>query len=338
MRQALEFIAGVSGIFLFVAYISGRIYLQAYYNVFHVPLQDLDLSIQDVMFASWRSLLPAGLTALVFAALTPWLRSVEEREQRVRADMQTLSRFLDEVKLRYDARGEKIAELKNRIEAGEDSEEFREELRALEAESDDLEKEIAALVELTQSVSTAEEARGAVERAFDLLGVIPRPLALLIFATIVMAGPVLFALLSLDQGWKTALLDGGEFGSVAVGLAVAAVVLPALLLAKQQMSPPLMLGIGLLLIYTILLLPLLSGSLTAHADRNSTDAGRGLPRAVLVSGQQLASNWVPQDDAFVSPELRLAGRNPEFFIMWDPAEPNEALYFPVGEITRLERK
>ena len=79
MPQRLELVAGLSGVFLLAAYIAGRIYLQAYFSAFGADLRDLGFSVQDVTFASWRTLLPAFFVALLFAAFTPWIGSSKER-------------------------------------------------------------------------------------------------------------------------------------------------------------------------------------------------------------------------------------------------------------------
>jgi hypothetical protein len=57
LREAIETTAAAFGLILIIAYISGRIYLSAYLTAFHIDFSDLGLSLQDVSFSSWHTLL-----------------------------------------------------------------------------------------------------------------------------------------------------------------------------------------------------------------------------------------------------------------------------------------
>jgi len=75
LRQVAEMIVASSGLFLVLAYVSGRLYMQAFYGEFDVNLNELNLSVQDVMFSSWEALLPVVLIFLALICALPWYLS-----------------------------------------------------------------------------------------------------------------------------------------------------------------------------------------------------------------------------------------------------------------------
>jgi len=79
---ALDAAAALTGSFLGLAYISGRLYLSAYYGVFGVSVTDLALSVQDLMFSSLTALFGSLFSLSLLVAATPMLLGLYEQRRR----------------------------------------------------------------------------------------------------------------------------------------------------------------------------------------------------------------------------------------------------------------
>jgi hypothetical protein len=87
LREVIESTAAASGLILLIAYVSGRVYLSAYYTAFHIDFSDLGLSVQDVAFSSWHTFiypLNAAVVTLFAYPVAERLRQGTPHPLRVR--------------------------------------------------------------------------------------------------------------------------------------------------------------------------------------------------------------------------------------------------------------
>ena len=350
MRQGIELVAGVSGAFLFVAYVAGRLYLQAYFGVFNAEVRDLGYSVQDVMFLSWQTLLPAILVAFLFAAGSPWLRSLYLRFEDAGGDVSALQRLLEEFEERATQVAPRFEEAKRQAEQYGETPESRLELTAITQEQELLDKEISALRELTRQVDDDHAIlhwsfpKTPLGRLLTQIGrMIDRFLPSSGYTTSIVTGAVVgiavvsvSTILSSDDGWKTTTLDAGVTVAIGVSTVLTAWFGLRLLIFGQRLSGRGTVGVACLIAFVVLVLPLATGSMNAHADRNANDPGRGLQKVVLVANRQVAPDWKACGSEYSSPTLRILGKSSGLLILWNPEEPDSILQVPVDRLIRIE--
>lgn len=345
MRQEVEVIAGVSGVFLFVAYITGRLYLEAYFGVFGADLRDLGYSIEDVMFQSWRTLLPAFFSALLFAAVSPWFRSLQSQLDAASEDVSSLGDLLDEITGRRDALEERFSELKKVVEEQGEVPETHEEAMEIHKDFHDLNAETEAYKRLS---STVDEDHAILKSSWldsklgRLLGnladrienILPVQSYLLVGLLLGIGFVVIVEVLEGDT-WRTTTLDLG----VSLSFALISVIVAFFGLRAFKDSSPFShfeyLGLAGLVLAIVVALPLATGTLDAHADRNSNDPGRDLRQVTLASNEKILDNWLACGDSFESPPLRLLGRSSGLVILWDPDAPESILQVPIEKLLHV---
>ena len=305
--RALEYVAALSAIFLFVSYLAGRIYLQAFYGVFHTQLTDLDLSVQDIMFQSWRSFLEPVLAALMVAGFLPWLRRLA-----------AIQRWVEHMERR-------IEELQRRLRVEGETAGLASEIEQIEKEVDDISSQLPAA-----SVRHFVETHRFLFMPFRL----PGPYFLLCLTA-------LAAVITLLAEWwlggpKSAAIDSGmAMLRVAAGCGV----IWLLIQSVQGIWSIRESAVGVVLLVSLIAaIPLARGIGTAYSIRLDNEPGRGLPEITLVADRPIAPSWRPDGLEYLSPPLRWIGQNSTYIVAWDPAAPDHTLYISKAGITRIERK
>ena len=307
--RALEYIAATSAIFLFACYIAGRIYLQAFYRVFNVGLPDLDLSVQDVMFQSWRAFLEPILASLIVLALLPSLRRFVAFEQ-----------LLEDAKTR-------IAEITKRLEAEGETPELASELQQLEEDVDHLFRRSGAAT-FERLLQTHPLLRAAVQH-------LPHYLVSWL-ATVPFFGAVFLLTEWWRYGPKSAAIDTGMYmltlaTVLAVFWAITQSIRGSWSIRENAVAVT-------LLILVLAGIPLTTGTGRAYSIRLDNQPGRGLPEITLVADRPIAPTWRLDGLEYASQPLRWLGQNDTYIVAWDPAAPERTLYINKAGITRIERK
>ncbi|MGB2693683.1 MAG: hypothetical protein WBD55_00685 [Dehalococcoidia bacterium] len=332
--EHLGALSAASGLFLLASYVAGRIYLQSYYGVFGVSLSDLDVSLQDIMFASWRSLLPAFLAV----AGTIWLIGVTARFSEHLAPVDALISQQEDLLAKHNGWIGRLNAANKRL--------------VLEGHSDDLDRELDALYDEAPSLRTEVEKQivenQAIRRRMEEVQLYPfvarisgrlparAPDALFVlFMSSAVVGPS--ALLWFTEGWRTALL---VLGLNAVTLAGGGLVLYfgyTLVSPSHAAAKP---GLPMLVVIILLLLtvtPYVSGNLLGYAEKNAETTDFGQQVVVLASHDQLAPDWTDMGNEFVSPELRYVGQGQGFIVVRRADGGNDILKFPSSEILRVQQ-
>jgi hypothetical protein len=341
--RSLEGVAALSGIFLVVAYVSGRIYLSAYYAAFHVEIAQLGLSVQDVMFGSITSLASPILTVAFLIITNAWLRrfyqlGTQIEHARERADELLATHGRVHLAMERIEKGEEIGQ--------EIHEKLEDDLRSIDAKHDDLRSELDAIEGISRQ---ADEELGLplfgfARRMFARFGEPPRwlstglavpPLIIASLVSLALIGCTIGVLMPL-RGFESALYDGLAVALIyltgyAVFLLAEAVARRARLTVAHQI-----LALALLL-HIVLVLPFGNGRLLGLASReDSSEPGRGLPEVELISSEPLDQTWVLDDGQFRSPPLRQLGQTATFVVLWDPSEPGGVQSIRITSIVRIE--
>ena len=90
-------------------------------------------------------------------------------------------------------------------------------------------------------------------------------------------------------------------------------------------------------VYLVLVAPYVFGALAGQASRYNDDPGSALPTVVVTADHPLDSSWTANGNDFISPTLRLLGRNSSFLVVWDPRHPDKSYSIPLAGIRTIER-
>ncbi len=332
LARAVEAMAALSGLFLVLTYVSGRIYLQTYYSVFHTELSELDFSVQDIMFESMWSLLGPALSAVGLLAFQPFSRQIEN----VRHEIDAFGLALADIKNRVERNANRADALPGRVAAGElSTSQLQDEMAAIDVETAELDQALISIGESQHSIDSR-------------MPTLPGPLSAVARAANHISTPIyLVAILGLM--WTATYVEvyflaGRE--SANWSLAGTGILVPPSLFMgwfawqRRSQAPHTsteFFGALAYVCYVVLLVPFVTGLAFAHASTAANNPGSGLATVVLTAERPLDPTWTATGGDYVSPKLRLLGKNSQFLVVWNPATPSKSYSITLSTIREIER-